>query len=194
MHLCHTGCRARSSTRMDQIVRPSPRASHQVRYHFLHFPMQSSIILVFSSPTLRSWILVTGTSLCHDLAMHRSHRVVSHSGHARLSRTEILVPHAIPYLLSKNITGLYREKTNKSQPDNHQWQAGQRVTMELASREDIISITQYFRILQNTFITHYLSHTRSLDTSQICDFFSFSFSLSSSSFIPFMIHPLDFLA
>ena len=64
--------------------------------------------------------------------------------------------------------------------------------MELASREDIISITQYFRILQNTFITHYLSHTRSLDTSQICDFFSFS--LSSSSFIPFMIHPLDFLA
>ena len=153
---------ARAHAWINRPTKSTGKSSGQV--HFLHFPMQSSIILVFSSPTLRSWILVTGTSLCHDLAMHRSHRVVSHSGHARLSRTEMLIPHATPYLLSKNITGLYREKTTKSQPDNHQWQAGQRVTMELASREDIISITQYFRIIQNTFTTHYLSHAHSLDT------------------------------
>ena len=64
--------------------------------------------------------------------------------------------------------------------------------MELASRKDIISIK-----LSIPHTSRYLYHTLSLSCSlfghsQICDFFSFS--LSSSSFIPFMIHPLDFLA
>lgn len=67
---------ARAHAWINRPTKSTGKSSGQV--HFLHFPMQSSIILVFSSPTPRSWILVTGTSLCHDLAMQD--RCTAHIG------------------------------------------------------------------------------------------------------------------
>jgi hypothetical protein len=101
----------------------------------------------------------------------------------------MLAHHATPYVLSKNITGLNKKQATKcrptkSRPENLSMAEENEAYTEKGTHNHQLSACVCSQVPIN--------HATLLPPTppQICDFFS----LSSSSFIPFMIHPLDFLA